>query len=107
VKNPKIYISVSSIIIISILAFFLIHNHHTDSKADNNIANDSVSIKVKATAPDTNFYRAVFEDTSGSASDYNSISSLAELGTDKNAGYSSNEFGNARRINIVLLDLMT
>ncbi len=106
-KNPKIYISVSSIIIISILAFFLIHNHHTDSKADNNIANDSVSIKVKATAPDTNFYRAVFEDTSGSASDYNSISSLAELGTDKNAGYSSNEFGNARRINIAVIGLDT
>lgn len=102
-KKPKVYISVFSLTILIAVVYLITQKYSASSKSsDDNIATSTVN-KATTNAPDTNFYKAIFEDTTSSGNNYNST--LPELGTDKNAGYSTNEFGNARRINIAVIGL--
>jgi len=106
-KKHKVYISVFSITIITVLGYFFAHNIFAVSKSESNLIEDSTSRQTATTAPDTNFYKAIFEDTTIQSNSYQSLTSLPELGTDQNAGYASNEFANARRINIAIIGLDT
>lgn len=106
-KKHKVYISVFSITIITVLGYFFAHNIFALSKSESNLIEDSTSRLTATTAPDTNFYKAIFEDTTSQSNSYKSLTSLPELGTDQNAGYTSNEFANARRINIAIIGLDT
>ena len=102
-KKPKVYISVFSFTILIAVVYFVAHKYSASSNTSNDFLTDSTVKKATNNASDTNFYKAIFEDTTSSGKNYNTA--LPELGTDKNAGYSTNEYGNARRINIAVIGL--
>ncbi|MEN6510231.1 MAG: LCP family protein [Chloroherpetonaceae bacterium] len=104
-KKSYTYILVLSIVLLSVIAYIYIHNNYSNAKSLSASTQDSIAKPKDEAVRDTNFYKAIFEDTSTENNGSNSIGSLPDIGVDNSAGFSSPEVANARRINIAVIGL--